>query len=164
MAMQPASEPGQGSAMITFQREPLKALIDDVQPLLGLHYEELTLNKHTVKLAPRWDLYFRLEELESFFTFTARDDRELLGYNAFFLNHHMHYGDLVVAQNDVLFLHPNARRGTTGLRFIDYTEQAARTMGVNKLCYHIKFSHDWRPILHRRGYADEEVMCAKLLT
>lgn len=146
-----------------FQRETIFDVIEEVQPLLELHYTELTLNKDVVKLNPRWDVYTGLESLGAFVVLTAREDGKLCGYNAFFLNRHMHYGDFVVAQNDVLFLHPSCRRGTTALRFIDYSEQYLRDMGVQKLTYHIKFSLDWRPILRRRGYADEEVMCAKLL-
>lgn len=149
--------------MITYQRESLRDVIDDVQPLLQLHYDELTLHKEVVKLDPRWDQYFLLEQLECFTVFTARDDGRLIGYNAFFLNRHMHYGDLLVAQNDVLFVHPDARRGAMALRFLDYSEQALRALGAHKLGYHIKFNRDWRPILYRRGYTDEEVMCAKLL-
>ena len=149
--------------MITFQREPLRAVIDDVQPLLQLHYEEVALHRDVIKLNPRWDQYFLLEQIESFAVYTARDDGALVGYNAFFVNHHMHYEDLVVAHNDVLFLHPASRRGTTALCFIDYTEQALQALGARKVGYHIKLAHDWRPILHRRGYQDEEVMCAKLL-
>ncbi len=146
-----------------FQRETLFDVIEEVQPLLELHYEELALRKDVIKLAPRWDIYTELERLGCFVVLTAREGEELIGYNAFFLNRHMHYGDFTVAQNDVLFLHPAARRGTAALRFIDWAEPALRELGAQKITYHIKFSLDWRPILHRRGYRDEEVMCAKLL-
>ncbi len=149
--------------MISFARELLCEVVQEVQPLLELHYAELTLHKDVIKLDPRWDDYILLERMDRLAIFTARDEGRLVGYSAFFVNRHMHYSDLVTAQNDVLYLHPDSRRGTTGLRFIDFVEAPLRDMGVRKLVYHIKFSLDWRPILHRRGYADEEVMCAKLL-
>ena len=88
---------------------------------------------------------------------------ELVGYSAYFITKHLHYAGLIHASNDVLFLRPDARRGATALRFLDWTEQQLRALGAMKLTYHIKFSLDWRPILHRRGYRDEEVMCGKLL-
>lgn len=148
--------------MITFARELLCEVVQEVQPLLELHYRELCLHQDVIKLDPRWQDYALLEQLERFVVFTAREDRGLVGYNAFFLNRHMHYGGFTVAQNDVLFLAPDARRGTTGLKFIDWVEQAVWALGACKLTYHIKFSLDWRPILHRRGYQDEEVMVAKM--
>jgi GNAT superfamily N-acetyltransferase len=137
-------------------------VVQEVQPLLQLHYNELTLHKDVIKLDPMWPEYALLEQLERFMVLTAREEGQLVGYNAFFLNRHMHYGGFTVAQNDVLFLHPEFRRGTTGLRFIDWTEEALWKLGADKITYHIKFSLDWRPILHRRGYQDEEVMCGKL--
>lgn len=148
---------------MNFQRETLFDVIEEVQPLLELHYNELTLNKECIRLQPRWDVYTELERLGLFVLFTAREGVPLAGYNAFFLQSHMHYASLKTAQNDVLFMHPAYRRGTTALRFLDYCEQQLTEMGAGKIGYHIKFSLDWRPILHRRGYCDEEVMCAKLL-
>lgn len=150
--------------MTIFARELLCEVVQEAQPLLDLHYQELCLHRDVIKLDPQWDQYALLEQLERFVVLTAReDDGRLVGYNAFFLNRHMHYGGFTVAQNDVLFLHPQARRGTTALRLIDWTEHSLRELGAQKLTYHVKFSLDWRAILHRRGYADEEVMCGKLL-
>lgn len=149
--------------MITFQRELLCEVVQEVQPLLDLHYEELTLNKDRVRLAPQWPMYAALERADAFVVFTARDDGRLVGYNAFFLNRHMHYEGLMVAQNDVLFLHPDYRKGLTGVRILKFAEQCLRLAGAMKVCYHVKFSLDFRPILHRLNYADEEVMVGKLL-
>jgi GNAT superfamily N-acetyltransferase len=149
--------------MIAFAQELLCEVVQEVQPLLELHYQELTLNKDLVKLDPRWQDYRLLEQLGRFVIFTARDDGNLVGYSAYFLNKHLHYSGLTVAQNDVLFVHPDSRRGTTALRFLTYAEEQLKALGADKLVYHIKFSLDWRPILHRRGYADEEVMVGKLL-
>lgn len=146
-----------------FAREILCEVVQEAQPLLLAHYAELTLRKDVVKLDPMWQEYRLLEQLGRFVIFTARDDGQLVGYAAYFLNKHLHYSALMVAQNDVLFLHPDKRRGTTALRFLDYAEDQLKAMGAQKLVYHIKFSLDWRPILHRKGYADEEVMVSKLL-
>jgi hypothetical protein len=146
-----------------FARELLCEVVQEVQPLLELHYRELCLHRDVIKLDPRWETYAALEQAGAFVVLTAREGEELIGYNAFFFNRHMHYGGFTVAQNDVLFLHPAFRRGTTALRFLDFSEQQMRELDADKISYHIKFSMDWRPILHRRGYCDEEVMCAKLL-
>lgn len=148
--------------MTTFARELLCEVVQEAQPLLDLHYRELCLHRDVIKLDPMWREYALLEQLERFVVFTAREEGQLVGYNAFFLNRHLHYGGFTVAQNDVLFLHPQARRGTTALRFIDWCEQKLWDAAADKLTYHIKFALDWRPILHRRGYVDEEVMVAKM--
>jgi L-amino acid N-acyltransferase YncA len=149
--------------MIVFARELICQVIDEVQPLLEAHYQELTRNKEVVKLEPRWSEYAALERMGCFVVLTARDEGALIGYNAFFVNPHMHYAALRVAQNDVFYLREDHRRGTTALRFLRWSEQECRAMGAHKLVYHCKLSNKFAPILHRLGYADEEVMCGKII-
>ena len=149
--------------MIAFARECLCDVIQEVDALLKLHYEELTLHKERIKLDPDWPMYTALEHMERLVLFTARDDGRLVGYAAFFVQPHIHYRKTIVAQNDVLFLHPEHRKGTTGIRFIRFSEQCLQGLKVDKIIWHVKFSLDLRPILHRLGYADEEVMVGKML-
>lgn len=149
--------------MTVFASELLCEVVQEVQPLLVEHYDELTIGKHLIKLDPQWQEYALLEQLGRFVVYTAREDGKLIGYSAYFITRHLHYAGLIHAQNDVLFLQREHRRGTTALRFLDHCEQQLRGKGVQKLTYHIKFSLDWRPILHRRSFVDEEVMVAKML-
>ena len=98
-----------------------------------------------------------------FVIYTARDNGELVGYAAFFLMTHLHYRATTVAQNDVLFLRADKRQGMTGIKLIKFAESQLKIMGADKIGWHVKFSKDLRPILHRLGYRDEEVMCGKML-
>lgn len=149
--------------MIAFQRELLCEVVEEVQPLLERHYLELTRHKDVVKLAPRWPQYAAMEQAGCFVVLTARDDGKLAGYNAFFVQPHMHYEGLSTATNDVFWLEPEYRRGVTALRFLRFCEDHLKAQGVMKLVYHCKLSNNFAPILHRLGFADEEVMCGKIL-
>lgn len=149
--------------MITFRKELLCEVIEEVQPLLERHYTELTRNKEVVKLAPRWAEYAAMEQAGCFTVLTARDDEKLIGYNAFFVQRHMHYEGLSVAQNDVFWLESDYRRGVTALRFLRFCEDYFRALGVQKMVYHCKLSNNFAPILHRLNFQDEEVMCGKIL-
>jgi len=148
---------------LDLQTEPLADIISEVQYLLEQHYEELTLNKHQIKLKPIWARYLALEAEGKFITVTARIDGELVGYSGFFLDQHIHYEDLRVATNDVLFLRKDLRQGMTGIRLIKYSEGTMRDFGANKITWHVKYKNDIRPILHRMGYVDEDVIVGKLL-
>lgn len=148
---------------LDLQIEPLADILPEVQDLLVQHYEELTLNKHRIKLNPIWVRYLTLESQGKFVTITARMDSELVGYSGFFLDRHIHYEDLMVAANDVLYLRKDLRQGMTGIRLIKFSEKAMRELGADKITWHVKYSNDIRPILHRLGYADEDVIVAKLL-
>ena len=143
-------------------RETLFDVADEIDALLLEHYEELTHQKLKIKLKPMWGKYAELERAGKLFIFTAREAHKLVGYSAFFLAPHPHYEDTLVAQNDVLFLTKTARLGMSGVRLIKFSEESMRAAGAHKITWHVKFTNDFRPILHRLGYLDEEVMCGKM--
>lgn len=147
--------------MITYQQESLYDVIDDVGPLLQMHYQELTLHKQSVKLEPMWERYTLLEAMGGFVIYTARAGDALIGYSAFFVNAHMHYAELTVAVNDVLFLHPDHRTGRTGVRLIRFCEQELAER-AGKITWHAKYSNELAEILERMGYMREEIVLSKL--
>ncbi len=148
---------------MVFQRETLFDVVEEAQPLLDRHYEELTMHKEVVKLNPQWDKYAALEQMGAFVVFTCRDEGVLVGYSAFFLNTHYHYADLMVAQNDLFYLDDVHRKGLAALRFIRFAESQLKDLGANKIIYHAKHSNNFAPILNRLGYAAEETMCGKII-
>jgi len=144
------------------QQEILYMVMDEAEYLLKMHYQELTLNKEHVMLAPDWERYADLEKQGNLIIFTARDEGRLVGYSAFFINSHIHYKNNLFAINDVLFLHPDYRNNSCGARLIKYSDQELSKLGKVKILWHVKVSRDFRPILHRLGYVDEEIICGKM--
>jgi hypothetical protein len=145
------------------QQEMLFEVVSEVQDLLAMHYEELTLNKDKVRLKPMWEKYAALENAGAFVVYTARKNGALVGYGAFFINQHLHYADLTVAANDVLFLHPEHRTGRNGIRLIQFCENELRKkIGSFKLTWHAKLGTDLGSVLNRMGYSTEESMLAKI--
>lgn len=149
--------------MLTIACEPLAAVLPEIQHLLQAHYEELTLNKGRVTLKPVWSKYLDMERSGKFFALIARIDSEVVGYSGFILDQHLHYADLMLAQNDVLFLRKDHRLGMTGIRLLKFSEQFMQGKGANKIIWHIKLANDFRVILNRMGYQDEEVIVGKML-
>lgn len=147
--------------MITYQREALCTIAMDVDELLELHHEEMSLNKDSLRLAPIWSRYAALEAAEAFVAFTARKDGELIGYSAFFVNRHLHYEDLVSAVNDVLFLHPTHRRGLTGVKLIKFSEQQLRVLGAQSFSWYAKYDSNLARLLTHLGYKSEEAVFVK---
>ena len=68
-----------------------------------------------------------------------------------------------MGSNDVLFLKKEHRSGSTGIKLIKYSEQKMKELGANKIAWHVKHSNDFRPILYRMGYADEDSIVGKML-
>lgn len=146
------------------QQETLFDIVQEVDYLLKMHYEEVAMHKEKIKLNPMWDEYASLERLGKFVVFTARQDGKLVGYAGFFLMTHMHYAETKLAINDVLFLHPDQRKSTCGYRLIKFAdEQLAKRGDIDKITWHVKFSKDWSPVLHKLGYVDEEKVVGRIL-
>lgn len=148
---------------IIFAREVLEQVVQDITPLLLLHYEELTLHKDRVKLNPHWDNYACLEATShhALQIFTARDAGALVGYAVFFVQPHPHYRDLLTAHNDLLFVHPQ-HRGTTGLRLIRYCERQLAPH-AHKVLWHVKPGTPLAALLPKLGYGLEEHIFATFL-
>jgi len=141
----------------------LDEFIKDIAPLLELHYQELTLDKDVMTLKPSWPRYRDLMAQDKMAVMGAYADDKLVGYSVFFKQPHIHYDDNIMAQNDVLFLHPAYRAGFAGIKLIKASEEMLRHQGVSKVIWHIKHSRDFRNILYRMGYKDEDVIVGKAL-
>ena len=148
--------------MTTFAREMLCEVVQEVQPLLLAHHEELTPRKDLRRLNPQWKAYALLEQLERYAIFTARDERgALVGYGGFHVVRHLHDADFAMAQNDLFYIVPERRRGTTAMSFLHYCEEQLVALPVRMICYLGCAGNNLLPILHRLGYADEPVMASK---
>lgn len=148
--------------MVTFQQEMLFEIVNEVDDLLQLHYEEVTLDQDRIKLDPMWARYAAIEQAGAFVVYTARKHGKLIGYAGFFINHHLHFADLKTAINDVLFLHPDNRTGRTSINLMRFAEkQLIARLGSFKLVWHAKPSNHLASILLRMGYAHEETILSK---
>jgi hypothetical protein len=149
---------------ITYGVESVAEVRRDIGPLLELHYEEVAMHKDAISLAPDWARYEALEAGNRLMAFTARDDGQLIGYSAWFMDMHIHYAGALIATNDVIFVHKDYRKGcSAGTDLILYSEKMLKQIGVTKAVWHIKFDHDWSAILRRRGYVNEDFTVGKIL-
>lgn len=119
--------------MITYQQEFLDSCKKDCQELIRLHWEEIALNKEKIKLNPDWNAYNKLEESGSLKIFTARSDKELVGYFVVLVGRNLHYKDHIFAENDILYLHKDYRKGYTGIKLIKFAEKCLKEDGVSIL-------------------------------
>lgn len=138
-------------------------VIEDIMPLLDMHYAELTRDKDRVKLDPMWERYAQLEASgrDALQVYTARNGETLVGYAAFFVQPHLHYRALFPAINDVVYVHPE-HRGSVGLRLIRHCERELKPF-AHKIVFHVKSDTPMAALLPRLGYALEEHVFGKFL-
>lgn len=110
-----------------------------VQPLLPAHYEELAKFKDIAALAPAYGDYHNAEATDSLLVLLAYDAEELIGYAVTFRTTSAHYAGIRVAQNDVIYVTPEYRKGMTGHRLIKLTRERIKARwDTQLLIWHTK--------------------------
>jgi quercetin dioxygenase-like cupin family protein/GNAT superfamily N-acetyltransferase len=141
---------------------PMTGLIDEMWNLLAAHWDEVARNKQVMVLKPDRARYEQLERMGGLLCLAALDpDGEIVGYSVSFLGPHIHYADLIVANNDVLFLREDLRPSTVGLRLIKETERLAKSKGARLMLWHAKENTALAKIMPRMGYGVQDIIFSK---
>tara|TARA_B110000285_G_C14775993_1_gene446265 strand:- start:139 stop:609 length:471 start_codon:yes stop_codon:yes gene_type:complete len=141
--------------------------INDVKPeivnLINLHWEEIALNKDVIKLNPDWKSYYNLEDNNKLKIFTARYDNVLIGYFIVIIHVNLHYKDHLFASNDILYLHPDYRKGFAGIKLIKYAEKCIKEDGVSVMTINVKEHKSFGLVLERLNFNPIETVYSKVL-
>lgn len=120
-----------------------------VDVLLRQHYNELATDKALMKLAPDWGRYATLWNEKKLFCLFAFEDNLLIGYSCNIIGPHLHYKDLIVSSNDVLFV-GETYRGTAGARLMAATVAEAKARGAAIHLWHAKEGSTLDRIMDRK--------------
>jgi GNAT superfamily N-acetyltransferase len=137
--------------------------IDRAWPLLEEHYAELATVPDIMLLKPDVERYQTLEAAGNLFAIGMFHKEELVGYSVNIVCTNLHYGDLLMCQNDLLFVRKSHRRGMTGMRLITATERAAKERGVKMMLWHAKPGTTLDRMLPRLGYGIQDVIYSQVL-
>lgn len=149
--------------MVSFQQEFLCQVKDECIPLIERHWEEIAINKDRIKLNPDWEVYEKLEELGVLTIFTARHFGKLVGYFVVIVQSNIHYKDHVFASNDIIYLHPDYRKGMTGVKLIKFAEKCLKKDGVSVMVMNTKVHSPFDIILERLGFTPIERLYSKYI-
>lgn len=137
--------------------------IERAWPLLEEHYAELATAPEIMLLKPDVERYQALEAAGNIFAIGMFDGDHLVGYSVNILARNLHYGDLLMAQNDLLFVTRSHRKGMTGVRLIAATENMARAKGAEMMLWHAKPGTTLDRMLPRLGYEPFETLHYQVL-
>ncbi len=138
-------------------------MLAEAQTLFDEHYEEIARNKHVMVLKPDEETYRKSEEMGTIFILSARQGDKLIGYSVNFVTNHLHYADLKLAQNDLLFISKEHRGGRIGLKLIKETEKHATLLGCKLMLWHAKESTTLAHMLPRLKYGVQDIIFSKEL-
>jgi GNAT superfamily N-acetyltransferase len=141
----------------SFTEEPFsKEVYDEMYPLLEEHWAEIATDK-SIELAPDFDNYQLLQDTDHLHMLFCRDEiNQIIGYMVTFITPHMHYKNMIYAQNDLIYIHPNHRRGSLASRMLKVFEQQMKEKGVDVIHMHVKVAFEFGAMLTRIGFMHEE--------
>jgi len=136
--------------------------IEEFMQVLPLHYDELCVTKE-FPLNPDWDAYKNMANSGMLRTITCRNDGELIGYIAFFIQPHVHYKDCKTAYEDVYFIKKEYRKGRVGIKLFQYAEKVLKERGINRIIVHTKIHLDNSRLFEYLGYKHTDKLFTKIL-
>ena len=148
---------------LKYQQEFLRKIRHELYQLFLAHWREIALNKDKIRLNPDWDAYFQLEAEGRLDIFTARDDGVLVGYVFVLKTRHLHYKDHLMAMTDLVYLHPDHRKGWNAKRLFQFAEDCMKEDGVSTFTIGMKHHKPFSAILDRMGYSPQDVTYSKYI-
>lgn len=147
--------------MLSAAPEPFAPFLEEVKPMLPLHYEELSLHKGRFPLNPNYDEYLRRDALGMVTAIVLRSAGKLVGYVVAFTAPGMHYQDCLTMTMDIYFVDPEYRGGNGGAIMFQALEAEARRRGVDLIFTGSKNHKDTSFLFGRLGYEAVETYHAK---
>jgi hypothetical protein len=147
--------------MLEIARESLYELVSDADKLFQDHHEENIGNE--LEFTPDWDYYSANENADTLRIYTARHSGELVGYAVFFVMPHRKHKNSIFAVSDAIYLRPDMRLGANVLKLFNFAERSLKEDGVQKIMITLTTKKDFRPLLYRLGYENEEVTVSKFI-
>jgi len=141
---------------ITLQREAYDAYLPAALPLYEKHWREVCWRPEKFPLAPDHERYRALEKAGALRIYTAREAGILLGYAVFVVTRHLHYRDVLVANNDLLFVDPARRGAWLGVKLLKLARDSLKAEGVQAVSIRMKDEHAWGAIARRVGFEPME--------
>lgn len=149
--------------MLTAAPEPFAPFLEEVKPLLPLHWEELALNKDVVPLSPQYEEYLNRDAKGMVLLIVLRESGKLVGYFVGFVAPGLHYSTCLTLHMDIFWVHPDYRNGTAGLKLFKAMEKEARRRGVNRLFVGAKVHKDASRLFEALKYTLVETVYSTML-
>lgn len=149
--------------MITCHVESFADRLEELKPLLPLHYQELALNQDHVPLSPQYDVYIAREHAGQLLMVSLRDAGDLVGYFIGFIAPGLHYSTCLTCTMDIFYVRPDKRNGNAGLRMFKFVEVELRRRGVQRWFMGSKIRADASSLFKRIGAEPVETYFSKWL-
>lgn len=151
-------------ATTEIRRCSMDEMLDQGKHLFVEHWQEIALNKDVMLLKLHELRYRAMEKQGALLALGGFVDSMLVGYSVNLITNHLHYADLCYCANDALFVAPEHRNTSIGVRLIRETEAVAREEGCKIMTWHAKPATTLERMLDRSpNYIVQDVIFSRKL-
>ena len=147
--------------MMTAAVEPWRPTIDELRPMLPLHWRELALDQNRVPLDPQWHVYDQRDRAGELMLVVLRRDGAAIGCYWGFVAPGLHYATCLTATMDIFYVLPEHRDGRGGMVLFAAVERELRRRGVQRWFVGTKLHADCGALFKRLGFAPVETYYSK---
>ncbi len=144
-----------------FAEENFADCLEELKPLHIAHWMETENYRQGLPFNPNYERYKTFAEVGFYRLFTARDNGKVVGNIGMYVTQSMHT-QTKIAQEDTLFLLPEARRGFTASKFIRFVESVLVSEGVEEINITIKRTNAMDVLMRRLGYTHAANLFTKI--
>lgn len=148
--------------MITACVEPFMSQVEELKPLLPLHWEELGIYRDKMPLAPAWDVYDAYERAGVLVYVPLRKAGELIGYFIGMITPGLHYRQTLTCKMDIAYVRPE-HRGSAGTVLFNAVEAELKRRGVQLWWVGSKDHHPIEGFYKALGFECQETYFTKWL-
>ena len=142
----------------TFALERFADVVEELAPMHRMQWAEVDERMKVFEFRPNYPAYAQMEQEGRILQFVIRKSGALVGYCMVMLFESLHT-QLLSAQEDSLFLHPDYRGGFMMVAFVKYIIHVLTGYGVRDMRVTSKTSNKAYVLMERAGF----VQCAKQL-
>jgi L-amino acid N-acyltransferase YncA len=146
---------------LTFAVEKWRDVEKEILQIIDRHWLEIAVNREKIHLDVDCATYRQMDDLGMLHVVTAREGGELAGYYVSIIRPHPHYRSTMFAFQDAFFVVPEHRRGTMGIDFVRFMEQAVKAAGAKNVVASTKTHFDLSPLFLRLGFKEVETQFQK---
>jgi len=137
--------------LITYQKEELDYIWDDLIINAKLHWEETEGYRHNQPFNPDKERFLHYAKLGFYHAYSARDDGELIANVTMYVSPSMHT-QVLIATEDTMFVKPEYRGKRVYYKLFRFVEEEMQKMGAKEILLTSKVSNPAGGLLERMGY------------
>lgn len=138
------------------QKEKIADCLEEIKPILQLHYKELCTFPDKMPLDPQYEQYLEGEKRDKIQFITVRDGDILVGYYVGLIGKGLHYQTILTNLQDIFYVHPDYRMKGLGKILFEQVLLDNQKLGIKYWKVNCKVWNDAGHFFEKFGFKKTE--------